>query len=91
MHFVSLSSTFVRVLKFQEIKEGGPNFWWEPILQEIWITWPSFLYFTFKSFADPNSSSFIRFQCILHDLQVLFSESWNSYELKRGELISDGN
>ena len=75
MHFVSLSSTFVRVLKFQEIKEGG-------ILQKIWIIWPSFLYFLLKSFADPNSLSFIRFQCILHDSGVPFSESWNIYKLK---------
>ena len=84
-------NTFCRVLKFLETKEGGPNFWGEPILQKVWIIWSPLLYFNFKSFLDPNSLSFIRFQCILHDSGVLFSESWNFYKLKRGDLISGGN
>ena len=146
-------STFLRVLKFLQIKYGGPNFWGEPILQNVWFIWAPLLYFNFKSFLDPNSSpsisfqcilydsgvllsgfsnlyklkrrgfnfcgepvlknvwiiwspllyfnlkssmdpnslSFIRFQCILHDSGVLFSESWNFYKLKRGDLISRGN
>ena len=88
MHFVWFSSTFLIVLKFLQMKEGGPNFWGEPILEKVWIIWSSLLYFNFKSFTDPNSSSFIRFQCILHDSGVLFSESWNFYKLKRGNLIS---
>ena len=40
---------------------------------------------------DPNSSSFIRFQSILHESGRLFSQSWNFYKLKRGNLISGGN
>ena len=84
-------STFFRVLKFLQIKEGGPSFWWEPILQKVWIIWSPLLYLDFKSFVDPNSSSFIRFQCILDDSEALFSESWNFYKLKRGDLISRGN
>ena len=32
------------------------------------------LYFDLKSFLDPSSSSFIRFQCTLHDSWELFSE-----------------
>ena len=40
---------------------------------------------------DPNSSSFIRFQCIPHDWGVLFSQFWNFYKLKRGHLVSGGN
>ena len=84
-------STFLRVLKFLQIKEGGPNFWGEPILQNVWIIWSPLLYFNFKSFLDPNSSSFIKLQCVLHDLGVLFSESWNFYKLKKGDLISGGN
>ena len=84
MHFVWFRSTSLRVLKFLQIKEGGPNFWGEPILQNVWIIWCPLLYFNFKSFMDPNSLSFIRFQCILHDSGVLFSESWNFYKLKRG-------
>ena len=91
MHSAWFGSTFLRVLKFLQIKEQGPNFWGEPILQKVWIIWSPLLYFNFKSFMDPNSSSFIRFQCILHDSGVLFSESWNFYKLKRGDLISWGN
>ena len=84
-------STFLRVLKFLQIKDGGLNFWWEPILQKVWIIWSPLLYFNFKSFLDPNSLSFIRFQCILDDSRVLFSELSNFYKLKRGDLISGGN
>ena len=89
--FCMFNTTFLRVLKFLQIKEGGPNFWVEPILQKVWIIWSPLLYFNFKSFLDPNSSSFIRFQCILHDSGVLFSESWNFYKLKKGLPISAGN
>ena len=91
MHFIWFSSTFLRVLKFLQIKEGGPNFLGESILQKVWIIWSPLLYFNFKSFLDPNSLSFIRFQCILHDSGVLFSESWNFYKLKKGDQISGRN
>ena len=91
MNSAWLRSTFLRVSKFLHIKEGGPNFWGEPILQNVWIIWSPLLYFKFKSFMGPNSSSLIRFQCILHDSGVLFSESWNFCKLKRGDLISGGN
>ena len=84
MHSAWFRSTFLRVLKFLQIKEGGPNFWGEPILQKVWIIWSSLLYFNFKSFLDPNSSSFIRFQCILHNSGVFLSESWNFYKFKQG-------
>ena len=52
-------------------------------MQKVWIIWWPLLYLNFKSFLDPNSLSFIRSQCILHDWQVLFSEFWNLYKLKR--------
>ena len=91
MHSAWFRSTFHRVLKFLQIKEGGPNFWEEPILQNVWIIWSPLLYFNFKSFMDPNSSSFIRFQCILHDSGVLFSKPRNFNKFKRGDLISGGN
>ena len=51
-----IRSTFLGVLKFLQIKEGGSNFRGEPILQNVWITWSPLLYFNFKSFPDPNSS-----------------------------------
>ena len=75
--------TFVTVLKYLQIKE--------PILQKVWIIWSPFLYFNLKSFTDPNSSSFIRFQRILHDSRILFSKSWNIYKLKKEDLIFGWN
>ena len=82
-----MRKAFLRVLKFLQIKEGGPNFWVEPILQKVWIIWSHLLNFKFKSFMDPNSFSFIWSQCILHDWGVLFSESLNFYKFKRGKPI----
>ena len=91
MHSAWIRSTFRRVLKFGRIKEGGANFWGEPTLQNVWIIWSPLLYFNLKSSIHRNSSSFIRFQSILHESGRLFSESWNFYKLKRGDLISGGN
>ena len=86
--FCMIQEYFSRALKLLQIKEWGPNFWGEPILQKVWIIWSTPLYFNFKSFLDPNSSSCIRFECVLHDSEVLFSEAWNGYKLKRRDLIS---
>ena len=91
MHFSWSRGTFLRVLKFLQIKEGGPNFFREPIFQKVRNLWSPILYLSFKSFVDPSSLSFITFQCILHDSKVLFSESLNFQRLKRWELISGGN
>ena len=88
MHYAWLRSTFLRVVKFLQIKEGGSNFWGEPILQKVCSP---LVYFNFKSLMDTKFSSFIRFQCILHDSGVLFSEFWNFYKLKMGDLIFGGN
>ena len=91
MHSAWFSSTFFRVLKFLQIKQGGLNFWAQPIFQKVRIIWSPLLYFNFKSFMDANFLSFIRFQCIFYNSGVLFSEFWNFYILKRGDLISAGN
>ena len=88
MHSAWFSSTFLRVLKLLQIKEREPNFSEELILQEVLIIWSAFLYFVFKSFMDPEPWSFIRFQEVLHDSGVTFSDSWNLYKLKRKDLIS---
>ena len=69
-----------------DLISGGNQF-----CRESELFGPPFLYLNFKSFVEPNSSSFIRFQCIVHDSGVLFTESWNSYKLKRGDLISGGS
>ena len=84
------TSTFLNFLKFPQIKEGGPNFLGEPILQNGWIIWSPILYFNFRILKGPNSSSLIRFQCILHDSAVLFSVFWNFVKLRKGDLISWG-
>ena len=92
MHSSWILGTFLRVLKFLQIKEGKLNFWGKPTLQKVWIIWCPFLHFNFKRFIDTNSSSFIiRYQCILHDSEVLFSEAWNFYKLCRSDLIIGGN
>ena len=91
MHSAWFRTTFLRLLKFPKINEWGPNFWGEPILQKVWIIGSPLLYFNFKSFMDENSSSFIRFQCILHNSGALLSESSNFYKLKRGDIISGWN
>ena len=75
MHFVWFRSTFLRVLKFLQIKEWVPNFCGEKIWQKVWIIWSSLLYFNFRSFMDTICSTFIRFQCILPDSGLRFSES----------------
>ena len=86
-----MRSFFLKALKFLQIKHDEPNFWQEPILQKVSIISSPLLYFNFKSFMEPNSSSLIRFQCILHYAGVLLSESWNFYKLKRPDLISGAN
>ena len=91
MHSAWFKSTFLRVLKFLQIKDGGPNFWGKSILQKVWIICSPLLYFNFKSFKYRISSSFMRFQCILHDSGVLFSGPWNFFKLKSRDLISGGN
>ena len=81
------------LLKFLQIKEGAPNFLGGTILQNGGIIWSTLLYFNFKSFKNPNSSSFIRFHCILHDSGEPFSDFSSFYKLKRGgggELICWG-
>ena len=79
------------LLKFLQIKEGAPNFLGGTILQNGGIIWSTLLYFNFKSFKNPNSSSFIRFHCILHDSGEPFSDFSSFYKLKRGGgLISWG-
>ena len=88
--FYIIQEYFNQSLKFLPIKEGGPNFWGEAILQKVWIISSPILYFNLKSFMDPTSLSVIRFQWILHDSGVLFSESCNFYKLKRGDLIVGG-
>ena len=93
------SSSFIRfqcilydlgVFFLESPEEGLNNFWGEPVLQKVWIIWSPLLYFNFKSFMDPDSSSFIWFQCIFYDSGELFSESSNFCKLKGGDLL-EGN
>ena len=84
MHSAGFRSTFLRLLKFSQIKNGGSNFWGKPILWKVWIIWSPLLCFNFKWFTDTNSSSFIRFQWISLDWGLPFSDFWNFYKLKSG-------
>ena len=62
---------FSESLNFYKLKKGDLISGVKPILQKVWIIWSLILYLYFKSFIDSNSSSFLRFQCILHDQGVL--------------------
>ena len=75
--------TFLRVVKFPESKELGPNFLGEPIIEKVRVICCSLVCFNFKSLVDLRSLSFIRFQCILHDWGVLFPKCWNFYTFLR--------
>ena len=72
----SFSSTFVRFLKFPQIKKEGCNF----LGETEWLNYlvPCSLYQLLK-FKEPNSLSFIRFQFI----QQYFSQIWGAYSGKR--------
>ena len=89
--FSMVQEYFSQSLEISTNQRGGPNFCGGPILKNAWIIWSPLLYFNFKSFMDTISSSVIRFQCILHDSEVLFSEFWDFYKLKRGDAISGEN
>ena len=91
MHSAWLRSTFLWLLEFLEVEEGVPNYLGKAILKNVWIICSPLLHFNFKSFKYRICSSFIRFQWILDDSGVLFSEFSNFYKLKRGVLISVGN
>ena len=52
---------------------------------------PPFCIWILKVLYIKNSSSLIRFQCMLHEWKVLFSETWNFYKLNKGDPISGGN
>ena len=82
---LSIFEIFVKLKRGNLISWGGG-----PILQNGWIISSPTLYCNFEHFKDPNSLSFIRFQCILHDPVVLFSAFPIFFKLKRGDLNSWG-
>ena len=91
MYSAWFRSTFLRVLRFLQIKEGGLISGGDQFSRMSEFSGPPLLFFNFKSFLDPNSLSFIRFQWILYDSGRLFSGFSNFYKLKMGDLISGGN
>ena len=76
---------------FYKLNMGDLTFWGNQFCRMSKLFRPPFLYFNLKSSMDPNSSSFIRFQWIMHDSGVLFWEPWYFYKLKTADLISGGN
>ena len=87
MHSAWFRNTFLRVLKFLQIKEEDLISEGNQVCRKSQLFGPPILYFNFTSFEDPNSSSFIRFLCILHYSGELFSEPWNFSKLKSRDLI----
>ena len=90
MNLGRFRGTFLRVLKCPQIKDsdlisGGTYF------AESLNYFDPLVCFNFKSLMDTIFSFLIRFECILHDWGVLFTESWNFYKLKMGDLISVWN
>ena len=82
---------FSQSLDISGNQRGGDKFLGKPILQNVWIILFNLLYYNLKKSIDPNSSSFMTIQCILHDSGVLFSEPWCFYKLQTGYLISGRN
>ena len=74
-------------LKRKNLISGGRG----AILQKTWVIWSPVLHFSFKNFRDPNSFSFIRFQCIFYVSEELLSDFWNFSKLEREDLVSGGN
>ena len=62
--------------------------WGEPILQKGSITWLSLLYFKLKNLKILNSTSFIRFQCVLNDPEVLLWVFQSFLKFNKGDLIA---
>ena len=58
-------------------------FWWKPILQMGLIICSHVLYLNLKSFNDNNFSWCSRFQVILRDPAVIFSDFSNFNKFKR--------
>ena len=79
---------FSDLSNFPKLKSGDLISLGQRTLQNGWIIWSPLLYLNFKSFNDPNSSSLIRFQRILHDSGIIFSDFSNFRKLQRGDLIS---
>ena len=55
----------------------------QALLKKSWIIWSPLLYFDFKTFKDPNSSSLIRFPCVLYDSEHFFCQTLE-YSTKEG-------
>ena len=89
-HFILHDSAiiFSAFRKFIKLMRRDIISWREPILQNVWIIWSPFLHFNFRTLKDPNSLSFIRFECILYDSAVPFPAFWKFIKLRRGDLIS---
>ena len=86
-----IQNNFVRLLKFYKLKRGDQISGGNQFCRKSQFFGPPFCVSIEKTFKNPNSSSFIRFQYILLDSEELFSDFWNFYELKRRVLISGGN
>ena len=90
MHSALLRSTFLRVFKFLQIKDGGPNFWGHQFCRKwiIW-SWSSLLYFNFN-----HAPKFIVIDYVsMHSawFRSTFLRVLKFLEIKVGNVISGGN
>ena len=69
---------------FLKLKRRDLISWGEEILQNDWFNWYPLLYFNIKHLKEPNSLSFIRFQCGVHDSALLLSVLWKFPQNKEG-------
>ena len=59
---------------------------WKTNLKNKWNIWSPILYVTFKNVTNPNSWSFISFQCILYQSLARFVSFWMFRQIKKGRL-----
>ena len=88
MYFAWFRSIFLRALKFLEIKERGPNFWGEPILQNVWIIWSLFCISILKVLWTQILRHSLDFSPFCMNKEDFSQSPKNFYKLKRGDLIS---
>ena len=92
MHSTWFSSTFLRFLKFPQIKEWEPYFiGWTNSAERLNYLVPPSVFQLKKNLMNQSSSFFSRFYCILlHVSAVFLSDFKNFLQLKRVDLISLG-
>ena len=69
---------------FLKLKRGDLSSWGGNQICRTAELFGPLLYLNFRNMKDPNSLSFIRYQCIIHDSAIFFYIFWNVHKLNRG-------